>query len=636
MVALRAVARAIVVLAVAFQLAPLPALALPGDLDTTFGTGGRLAIPMASTSLGDVAVQPDGKIVVVGISGFDGVVVRLLPDGTPDTDFGAGGSVVLPSSLATRVALDPGGDLVVAGVSVSPPLTVFVARLDASGALVPGFGAGGIVNTPVWAFATPETSEQAEPGICDVAVAPGGGVVLGLSVGIETTTLFGNFMGAVRYGADGAVDLAFGGSVAFPAFGVLPTVPAGIGVIPSAAGIAFCSSMALDGAGGVLLGGQQILPDVPLIFEPLVGRLDAGGDLDPAFGSGGLAFVPGFTGPLTNSSVRAIVPDGLGRVVIAGPGFELARYDATGGIDATFGMGGVADLPGLYPSNALALDAGYLLTAGRRASGSPTPVDLPFALMRALSDGSLDPGFAGGDVASTSFAGWPLTSATALAVDGDGRAVVAGTLAATAGGRDGLALARFLGGEGPPTTTTTTTTTTSSTTTTTSTTPPPPGTPLTGERLTLTATGDPQRRRLAVVSRDPAIGTAITSGGADDPRIAGAALRIRSAAGAPFDVTHPLPAAGWSAAVKRGAVVGWRYRSDAGPIRRVVVQNGRRLKIVGAGSGLPWTLAQDPDPVALDLTLGGQHHCLAFGGETRFRPERLFGARRAPAPATCP
>nr|WP_163017055.1 hypothetical protein [Streptomyces chartreusis] len=67
---LRGTSRALAasVMALAFVVAaPHGAFAAPGDLDATFGTGGRVTVTAPSYSEGeDVAVQPDGKIVSVG------------------------------------------------------------------------------------------------------------------------------------------------------------------------------------------------------------------------------------------------------------------------------------------------------------------------------------------------------------------------------------------------------------------------------------------------------------------------------------------------------------------------------------------------------------------------------------------
>jgi len=55
----------LVVLALLLVFAPA-ASAAPGDLDTTFGDGGRLTVAPAGKqgSFSDVAIQPDGKIVL--------------------------------------------------------------------------------------------------------------------------------------------------------------------------------------------------------------------------------------------------------------------------------------------------------------------------------------------------------------------------------------------------------------------------------------------------------------------------------------------------------------------------------------------------------------------------------------------
>src|SRR3954471_15264941 len=93
------------------------ARAAVGDLDPSFGNGG-----MITTDFGtrddyghSVAIQPDGKIVLVGQSGvyplFHSAVLRFMPDGSFDQSFGNGGSVV--------AELDSGGDELIA-VALQP------------------------------------------------------------------------------------------------------------------------------------------------------------------------------------------------------------------------------------------------------------------------------------------------------------------------------------------------------------------------------------------------------------------------------------------------------------------------------------------------------------------------------------
>jgi uncharacterized delta-60 repeat protein len=76
------------------------ASAAAGDLDPTFGTGGRVTTDLGGFDTAyAVAVQPDGKLVVAGSGGQDIVgqppgdfcVVRYKSDGSLDAGFGSGG-----------------------------------------------------------------------------------------------------------------------------------------------------------------------------------------------------------------------------------------------------------------------------------------------------------------------------------------------------------------------------------------------------------------------------------------------------------------------------------------------------------------------------------------------------------------
>jgi len=67
----------------AVLLAPARGHALPGDLDPTFGSGGRFFD--AGDEFPFLGRQPDGKLVTGRSFSFD--VKRLLPDGTLDPTF---------------------------------------------------------------------------------------------------------------------------------------------------------------------------------------------------------------------------------------------------------------------------------------------------------------------------------------------------------------------------------------------------------------------------------------------------------------------------------------------------------------------------------------------------------------------
>jgi len=173
------------------------------QLDTTFGSGfTTIAFEgYSSDTANDLIVQPDGKIVVVGVSdsrNFDQyngrqqfIVARFNPDGTRDTAFGTNG-LVQPSDFggtnasAESVALQPDGKIIVGGTANGKGTVV---RLNANGTLDTSFGSRGIVSIE---------------GIVgnEIGVQADGRVVLMGQVG--------SVYGALRLEADGKSDVTFG------------------------------------------------------------------------------------------------------------------------------------------------------------------------------------------------------------------------------------------------------------------------------------------------------------------------------------------------------------------------------------------------------------------------------------------
>src|SRR4051794_30051166 len=125
------------------------ATAAPGDLDGSFAGGGKLTIAPGGkqSEIDDVAIQPDGKLVLAGwidqTSSSDFLVVRLNSDGSFDQGFGTGGiaTVNFPAKgtttdTASGVAIRPDGKIVVGGTSHDNNQTadrVAVAQLNANG-----------------------------------------------------------------------------------------------------------------------------------------------------------------------------------------------------------------------------------------------------------------------------------------------------------------------------------------------------------------------------------------------------------------------------------------------------------------------------------------------------------------------
>ena len=124
-------------------------MAAAGDLDATFGQNGSVTIdlPAGSISGRALALQADGRIVVAGGTHWSGsgfVVVRLNGDGSPDTTFGDGGYVSTDFGLfsfATDVAIQPDGRIVVVGDGGNGDFAI--ARFLGNGALDPSFSGDG-------------------------------------------------------------------------------------------------------------------------------------------------------------------------------------------------------------------------------------------------------------------------------------------------------------------------------------------------------------------------------------------------------------------------------------------------------------------------------------------------------------
>ena len=131
-----------------------------GTPDATFGNGGLATTAFGPTDARafGVVVQPDGKVVAAGQSSSSGgnfsfAVARYNPDGTPDAGFGNGGKLQFGFGAGTSMpaardlALQPDGKIVVAGIffNNSSNADIGIARLNPDGTFDAGFGSGGLV-----------------------------------------------------------------------------------------------------------------------------------------------------------------------------------------------------------------------------------------------------------------------------------------------------------------------------------------------------------------------------------------------------------------------------------------------------------------------------------------------------------
>lgn len=360
---------------------PLLTLAAPGDLDPTFGNGGIVITTVdPSGRLVDVAngmaMQPDGKIVVAGVSynnsGHAGIaVVRYHPNGSLDSSFGGAGIVITPvniNSEATSVALQADGKIVVAGFSYNSDgvHSFAVVRYHPNGSLDTSFNGTGKVITPIDSASTARS----------VAVQTDGKIV----VAGESSGSSGSRFTVVRYNTNGSLDTSFDND----------------GIVTTGVGGAFAVAIQADGK--IVAAGTGVV------------RCNADGSLDTTFNGTGIITTP------DNASSVAIQADG--KILTAGEN-RLVRYNANGTPDTSFGgTGGVA--VGISVYSAVVQTDGKIVAAGRREDGNSG-----FVVVRRNPNGSLDTTFGNGTGRVFTLIG-EYNFAHSVAIQADGKIVVAG------------------------------------------------------------------------------------------------------------------------------------------------------------------------------------------------------------------
>lgn len=167
---------------------------------------------------------------------------------------------------------------------------------------------------------------------------------------------------------------------------------------------------------------------------------DPGGELDPAFGSGGRV-VMDLGSAFDEANALALQEDG--RIVVAGSTFVpfegrhfvALRFSEAGVPDTSFGGGdGVAPAPIQFQSNAFgialqrdAVGAERIVLVGGSTSPPPDSTDTDPALARFLPDGSLDRSFGGTGVVTFEFIGDPrfgIEDARDVVAEPDGKLLV--------------------------------------------------------------------------------------------------------------------------------------------------------------------------------------------------------------------
>ncbi len=399
-----------------------------GGLDPGFGSNGKVSTAFGGDDTA-MALQADGKIVMVGGSGTDFVLARYNLDGSLDTSFGSGGLVtsdvgVGSADEARAVAIQADGKIVVAGNAVVGRTSnnqfnfdFALARFNADGSPDLSFGSGGKVTT--------DFNGQTDRAFALAIQGDGKIVVAGSATpasGISTD------FAVARYDSAGAPDGSFGSG------GKLTTDIGGA--------IDIAQNIVVQPNGAILVSGVLTLGSSPVLGHAGLARYDAIGNPDNSFGTAGKLTLPN----LALGEALALQADG--RIVIAGSApvggrsaFAVMRLGGNGAIELGFGSSGLAtvafSIEDDFARAVLVQADGRIVVAGQ----SSNRINPDVAVARFDTNGAPDASFGSAGKLTIDFFG-SFDGAENVAVQPDGKLVVGGF--ATNGTRTGYGLARIL------------------------------------------------------------------------------------------------------------------------------------------------------------------------------------------------
>jgi len=347
-----------------------------GTLDTSFGTAGKTITPIGTSHdiSRKVALQADGKIIVIGqsdaLGGYRLAMVRYLTNGSLDSSFGVNGKVTGAAGsrlgFVLGLVIQADGKIVVAG-STGGKFTT--ERYNAGGSLDTNFGMGGVVMTSISTGYSNDTVE-------DLALQPDGKLVAAGRADQDYAV--------VRYLPDGSLDTSFNGT--------------GKVVTSVGSGYDFCGAVTVQGDGKILLAGSSAMGSQ---YDFSLVRYSAAGSLDATFGTAGKAVISFGS---EDDGPHAVSVLSSGKILVFGaseqswgdfgfiqPDFAIARLNANGSLDTSFGIAGKVTTPvrlGLSDDFGYALmiqPDGGIVAAGTtldgvalvRYEGDPLPPPLP-------------------------------------------------------------------------------------------------------------------------------------------------------------------------------------------------------------------------------------------------------------------
>lgn len=418
------------------QAFPQTPPARAGDLDPTFGTGGKVTVSLLPNAVGNfgarAVITPNGKIYQFGSTG-DTIsragIIRLDERGVLDPTWDGDGIVVagFPGLTFSRFAggaVQPDGKVLAGGSATINSINYcFLARFLPNGQVDTTFNGTGYV-----LFRNPE-SVQINFYWASVAVQSDGRIVASGAINYQ--------MGAARFNSDGTLDQTFG--------------TGGYRIIQvSLLGELWDMKLAPDDK--IVLGGKAMTNFNNANFSDyMLIRLTANGDFDPTFG-GGTGYRRLDLTPETESDAEVIngvqlLPDGkilaVGRTGNASDNpidAVVMRFKPDGGFD-NFGTDGKGYLFVDYNGESNLPQDLAVQADGKIVIASFKGQDGNFLVQRLLPDGQFDPSFGIGGSVETDLDGKDYPYSVSLTSD---KILLAGYCGRNAASIQKMCLVRYL------------------------------------------------------------------------------------------------------------------------------------------------------------------------------------------------
>lgn len=412
------------------------AYAQPGSPDKSFGKQGVFLDTSIWALCYATAIQPDGKILAGGLS--EDTERPLIPvlylaryntNGSIDQSFGENGKTLIRTVAnikaisARKIVVQPDNKILALCRFVPGALygDVGLIRLNEDGSVDNSFGTNGFVLT---------TLSPWEDVLGGLALQPDGKIVVSGNRQDDESQPGPEFV--LRYLPDGTPDESFGVNGQVFTYFTSNSTPGDVLLQPD-------GKIVTGSEYGALTSQFQLV------------RYNANGTIDESFGTNGIARLKPVSGFFSQLSSLALQADGK---IIAAGGYgtmSLARFNANGTVDASFGnLGGYTNFytPGItaISKNVFLTKDNKIVITGNYYKSAAEQV----AAVQFNNNGAIDSSFGENGVAAGGFSentyGSDIVSGFGL-LQPDGKIIVSGSFLQNDGDTYNVALFRFNGDE---------------------------------------------------------------------------------------------------------------------------------------------------------------------------------------------